>query len=96
MDYDEVVAQVVALLKREKRLSYRVLKLRLQLDDDILEALKEDLIYAKQLAVDEEGKVLVWTGAAGLPLGVGTGAPAWPETRRAPTPDAPSAMRPIT
>ena len=50
---------------RRKRLSYRVLKLRLQLDDDTLEALKEDLIYAKQLAVDEDGKVLVWTGGTG-------------------------------
>jgi class 3 adenylate cyclase len=96
MDDDEVVAQVVALLQREKRLSYRVRKLRLQLDDAILEALKEDLIYAKQLAVDEEGRVLVWTGAPGPPLGAGAGAPAWPETRRAPAPDAPSAMRPIT
>ena len=50
------------LLQREQRLSYRVLKLRLQLDDDTLEALKEDLIFAKQLAADEEGRVLVWTG----------------------------------
>jgi class 3 adenylate cyclase/tetratricopeptide (TPR) repeat protein len=65
MDYDAVLAQVVALLQREKRLSYRVLKLRLQLDDDTLEALTEDLVYAKQLAVDEEGKVLVWAGGAG-------------------------------
>jgi class 3 adenylate cyclase len=65
MDYDAILEQVIALLQREKRLSYRVLKLRLQLDDDILEALKEDLIYAKQRAVDEEGKVLVWGGGAG-------------------------------
>src|SRR5262245_2920984 len=62
MDYDAVLAQVLDLLQQEKRLSYRVLKLRLQLDDDTLEALKEDLIYAKKLAVDEEGRVLVWTG----------------------------------
>jgi class 3 adenylate cyclase len=62
MDYDAVLAQVLDLLQREQRLSYRVLKLRLQLDDDTLEALKEDLIYAKKLAVDEEGRVLVWTG----------------------------------
>ena len=41
---------------------YRVLKRRLHLDDDVLEDLKEDLIYAKKLAVDEEGRVLVWTG----------------------------------
>ena len=62
MDYDAIVTQALTLLQREQRLSYRVLKLRLQLDDDTLEALKEDLIYAKKLAVDEEGRVLVWTG----------------------------------
>jgi class 3 adenylate cyclase/predicted ATPase len=33
----------------------------LQLDDETLEDLKDDLIYAKKLAVDEEGRVLVWT-----------------------------------
>ena len=62
MDYDAIVTQALTLLQREQRLSYRVLKLRLQLDDDTLEALKEDLIYAKKLAVDEDGRVLVWTG----------------------------------
>ena len=62
MDYDAIVTQALTLLQREQRLSYRVLKLRLQLDDDTLEALKEDLIYAKKLAVDEENRVLVWTG----------------------------------
>ena len=62
MDYEAVLAQVLALLQREKRLSYRVLKRRLGVDDDELEDLKEDLIYAKKLAVDEEGRVLVWTG----------------------------------
>ena len=65
MEYDAVLAQAIALLQREQRLSYRVLKRRLQLDDETLEDLKEDLIYAKQLAVDEEGKVLVWMGASG-------------------------------
>ena len=64
MDYDAVVLQVLDLLQREKRLSYRVLKRRFGLDDNDLEDLKEDLIYAKQLAVDEDGRVLVWTGAS--------------------------------
>jgi len=63
MDYEAVLAQVLDFLQREKRLSYRVLKRRLGVDDDELEDLKEDLIYAKKLAVDEEGRVLVWTGA---------------------------------
>jgi predicted ATPase/class 3 adenylate cyclase len=62
MDYEAVLAQVLALLQQEQRIAYRVLKLRFQLDDDLLEALKDDLIYAKKLAVDEEGRVLVWTG----------------------------------
>jgi class 3 adenylate cyclase len=40
-----------------------------------LEALKEDLIYAKQLAADEDGRVLVWTGSAGTVTVPGSGAP---------------------
>jgi predicted ATPase/class 3 adenylate cyclase len=62
MDYDAVLAHVLELLQREQRVAYRVLKRRLQLDDDLLEDLKDDLIYAKKLAVDEDGRVLVWTG----------------------------------
>jgi TOMM system kinase/cyclase fusion protein len=62
MDYDAIVTQALTLLQREQRLAYRVLKLRLQIEDDLLEALKDDLIYAKKLAVDEDGRVLVWTG----------------------------------
>jgi TOMM system kinase/cyclase fusion protein len=62
MDYDAVLAQVLELLQQERRVAYRVLKRRLQLDDEILEDLKDDLIYAKKLAVDEDGRVLVWAG----------------------------------
>ena len=55
MDYDAVLAQVLALLQQEQRVAYRVLKRRFQLDDETLEDLKDDLIYAKKLAVDEDG-----------------------------------------
>jgi class 3 adenylate cyclase len=75
MNYDALLEKVLDFLQREKRLSYRVLKLRFQLYDETLEALKEDLIYAKQLAVDEDGRVLVWTGAAGAVPAPGSGAP---------------------
>src|SRR2546425_8193106 len=68
MDYDAVLAHVITLLQQEQRVAYRVLKRRLQLDDEILEDLKDDLIYAKKLAVDEDGRVLVWTGGAAMPL----------------------------
>jgi class 3 adenylate cyclase len=62
MDYDAVLAQVLTLLQQEQRVAYRILKRRLQLDDDVLEDLKDDLIYAKKLAVDEDNRVLVWVG----------------------------------
>src|SRR5262249_11007924 len=48
--------------QRQGRVSYRALKRRFTLDDDYLEDLKAELIDAQQLATDEEGKVLVWTG----------------------------------
>ena len=48
MTFDDILAQVLALLQREGRVSYRALKVRFQLDDDLLEAVKDELIYAKK------------------------------------------------
>ena len=62
MDFSALRTQVIELLQREQRLSYRALKRQFALDDEDLEALKDELIYAKRLAVDEDGRVLVWTG----------------------------------
>jgi class 3 adenylate cyclase len=70
MDFTALRTQVIALLEREQRLSYRALKRQFALDDEDLEALKEELIYAKRLAIAEDGRVLVWTGE------MGTAAPA--------------------
>jgi class 3 adenylate cyclase/predicted ATPase len=64
MDYDELVAKVIELLQREKRVPYRVLKRRFELDDDYIEDVKIDLIEAKRLAVDENDRILVWIGDA--------------------------------
>jgi hypothetical protein len=58
----EILAQVLDLLQREKRLSYRALKVRFGLDNEHLAALRDEIIEAKQLAVDDRGVVLVWTG----------------------------------
>ncbi len=44
MDYDELVAKVIELLQREKRVPYRALKRRFDLDDEYIEDLKMDLI----------------------------------------------------
>src|SRR5262245_49523828 len=68
MTFDELLSQVQDLLQREKRVSYRGLKRRFALDDEYLEDLKEELIGAKRLAVDEDGRFLVWTGDQELAL----------------------------
>src|SRR6266540_7339918 len=62
MTFNEVLAQVLDLLQRQGRVSYRALKRRFALDDEYLEDLKAELIKAQRLAVDEDGEVLVWTG----------------------------------
>jgi len=62
MTLDEILGQVIDLLQRQGRVSYRALKLRFNLDDEFLEGLKDELIAAQRLASDEDGKVLVWVG----------------------------------
>lgn len=63
MTFDEVLEQVRELLRSKGRVAYRALKRRFGLDDEYLEDLKAELIDAEQAARDENGTVLVWTGA---------------------------------
>src|SRR2546426_11954740 len=85
MTFEEILAQVLEVLQREGRVSYRALRRRFNLDEEYLEDIKVELIHAKQVARDEEGVVLVWAGTSGAPLAQEV-APASPE---------PSALRPI-
>ena len=62
MKFSEVVAQTLAWLQREGRVSYRALRLEFDLNDDVLDALKEELITVKELAIEKDGKMLVWIG----------------------------------
>src|SRR5438132_792838 len=62
MTFEEILDQAIAMLQRRGRLTYRTLKLHFQLDDEQLEALQDELIYGQRLAVDEDARVLVWTG----------------------------------
>src|SRR5262245_49778796 len=66
MDFYAILDQVVALLRQRQRVTYRALKVQFHLDDETLEALKEELIEAQQLARDEHGRLLIWTGNADL------------------------------
>jgi class 3 adenylate cyclase len=82
VSFDEVLAQVQELLQRQRRVSYRGLKRRYDLDDEYLEDLKEELIGAKRLATDEAGKFLVWSGTPGTLL-ASSATPAYaPEAER--------------
>jgi class 3 adenylate cyclase/predicted ATPase len=65
--FKEVLAQVIDWLQQDKRLSYRALKRQFALDDDYLDDLKAELIEVRRVAVEEEGRVLVWTGDAETP-----------------------------
>src|SRR5262249_512284 len=66
MDFYAILDQVIALLRQRQRVTYRALQRQFGCDDAYLEDLKAELIDPHPLAVDEEGKVLVWTGDTGL------------------------------
>jgi class 3 adenylate cyclase/predicted ATPase len=64
MTFEELLAHVIAVLQREGRISYRALQRRFDLDDAYLDDVKVELIEAKQLARDENGRILVWAAQA--------------------------------
>jgi class 3 adenylate cyclase len=63
MTFDEILAQVLELLQRQGRVSYRALKRRFDLDDEYIEDLKAEMLFAYPV-VDEDGRGFVWTGEA--------------------------------
>ena len=75
MTFEEMLDQALAMLQRRGRVTYRALKLQFSLDDDHLEALKDELLYAHPHVVEDDGRGLIWTG----------------ETRPTPTPGSPPA-----
>ena len=67
MTFDEVLEQALDMLRRRGRVSYRALQVQFQLDDTLLEILKDEIVEVHQLARDQEGKMLVWTGDTASP-----------------------------
>ena len=83
MGFYDVLDQVLDLLRQRERVTYRALKREFHLDDDFIEDLKEEIIHGQQLAVDEDGRVLVWTGATSVTTPLPEVAlPASPPTRQ--------------
>src|SRR6266581_5642565 len=66
MTFEEILDQAIAMLQRRGRLTYGALKRQFQLDDAYVEDVKAELIEGQRLAVDEDGRVLVWTGGTAV------------------------------
>src|SRR6266571_4814784 len=62
MDFYTLLDHVVDLLRQRQRVTYRALQRQFDLDEETLNDLKDELLYAQQIARDEDGRVLVWTG----------------------------------
>ena len=61
MTFDDILEQVITLLQRQGRVSYSALKRRFDLDDNYLNDLRDELLFAHPV-VDEDNRGLVWTG----------------------------------
>ena len=46
---------------------YRSLKRECDLDEEALENLRDELMESQQVAIDQDGKMLVWTGDGATP-----------------------------
>jgi predicted nucleotidyltransferase len=67
MDFYAVLDQVLDLLRQRGRVTYSAIKRQFGLDDACLQDLRDEIIAAQRVAVDEDGRVLVWTGGRAAP-----------------------------
>ena len=81
MNFNDVLTQTIAMLREHGRVSYRALQRQFGIDDDFLSDLKDELIAVQQVAIEQDGRMLVWTGAAAPPLAAAP-APAAPRRPR--------------
>ena len=68
MTFEEMLDQVLAMLQRRGRVSYRAMMRQFALDEAYLEDLKEAILFAHPQIIDEAGRGLVWIGDAGATL----------------------------
>ncbi len=67
MRFSEIVKEAREWLRRDGRLRYRSLKREYDLDEEALEDLRDELIERQQVAIDQDGQMLVWTGDGATP-----------------------------
>jgi hypothetical protein len=100
MTFEEILDQAIAMLQRRGRVTYGALKRQFQRDDAYLEDVKAELIEGQRVAVDEDGRVLVWTGEAAVtpaslpPAAQPASQPVMQEVALAQTPPLPAAPFP--
>ena len=64
MTFEEILDQAIAMLQRRGRMTYRTLQRQFALDEDSLNDLKDELLYAHREIHDDAGRGLVWSGDA--------------------------------
>ena len=62
MKFSEIIKETKEWLQRDGRVRYRSLKREFDLDNEALEDLRDELIEGQEVAVDKDGKILVWVG----------------------------------
>lgn len=62
MTFEQCLSETIALLRRQQRVSYRALKRQFEIDDAYVADLKSELVEVLELALDRDGKMLVWRG----------------------------------
>jgi hypothetical protein len=64
--FHTLLPAVIGLLQSQRRVTYRTLTYVFSIDATLLEEIREELTF-RRLAIDEDGKGLVWTGEAQFP-----------------------------
>lgn len=62
MKFSDIVSAARALLQKKGRVTHRALAREFELDPEALQDLIDELVMAERVALDEDGKVLIWAG----------------------------------
>ena len=84
----EVLDLVRELLQSKGRITYQLLKLQFHLDDEQLDAIKNELLFSSPQVRDEDGRGLVWVGASPIQSSKFQ-VPSQDTEHRTPTPELP-------
>jgi class 3 adenylate cyclase len=70
--FDDLLDQVMSLLRTQGRVSWAALRRRFDLDDGDVQALRDELVAARRVALDEAQTVLIWRGGERSAVAAGT------------------------